>query len=144
LTATPEAAKLAADFFSNKGKLPWPVANGIVTMKFGPYRSGVNVVSDNTGVRIRTTPDAPVRAVFNGTVSFVKEIPGLGFVVMIRHGRYITTYANLKSASVKAGQTVETSQTIGIAYTDSEGVAEIQFEISDLENRQNPEIWLAK
>jgi septal ring factor EnvC (AmiA/AmiB activator) len=144
LTATPEAAKLAADFLSNKGKLPWPVTNGIITMKFGPQRSGINVVSDNTGVRIRTMPDAPVRAIFNGTVSLVKELPGLGYVVMIRHGRYISIYANLQSVSVKAGQSVVTSQSIGVAYTDGEGVAEIQFEISDSENRQNPEIWLAK
>ena len=144
LTSTPEAAKLAADFFSNKGNLPWPVTNGIITMKFGPHRSGINVVSDNTGVRIRTMADAPVRAVFNGVVTFAKNFPGLGYVVMIRHGKYITTYANLKSVSVQAGQKVETSQTIGVAYTDSEGIAEIQFEVAEMENRQNPENWLAK
>ncbi|MGB8374645.1 MAG: peptidase M23, partial [Salegentibacter sp.] len=32
---TPEAKALAADFVANKGKLPWPVKSGVVTMRFG-------------------------------------------------------------------------------------------------------------
>ena len=37
---TPEAKALASQFEQNKGKLPWPVDNGIITRKFGrqPHR----------------------------------------------------------------------------------------------------------
>ena len=32
---TPEQKKLAANFTSNKGKLPWPVREGIVKVRYG-------------------------------------------------------------------------------------------------------------
>ncbi|MEQ6329315.1 hypothetical protein VLF92_13500, partial [Pseudomonas chengduensis] len=35
LSATPEAAKLSNDFLGNRGRLPWPVANGVIVGRFG-------------------------------------------------------------------------------------------------------------
>lgn len=81
LAATPEAARLSADFAENRGKLPWPVRNGVVTLGFGKHTMGRNAIQDNTGIRIQTHQDMPVTAVFDGEVSVVIPMQGLGYVV---------------------------------------------------------------
>ena len=35
---TPEALKLSNSFASNKGKLPWPVKQGVITAQFGKHQ----------------------------------------------------------------------------------------------------------
>lgn len=141
LAATPEAAKLSAGFVSNRGKLPWPVANGVITESYGTQKIG-NITKDNNGWTIRTNTSASVRAVFEGTVSRIVEIAGKN-VVMIRHGEFFTIYQNLKSISVSAGQKVTTKQTIGTVGSDEDGVSEIHFELWKGMETQNPGSWLA-
>lgn len=141
--ATPEAVKLSANFAGNKGNLPWPVRNGIVTTHFGNTVIG-GVSNPVQGIRIRTGANSPVTAVFAGDVSLVTTLPGLGQVVMIRHGKFMTVYANVKSVAVKRGDAVGVGQQIGLAITDADGVTEVYFELIDERDRQNPEHWLAK
>jgi len=144
LAATPEAARLSADFAENRGKLPWPVRNGVVTLGFGKHTMGRNAIQDNTGIRIQTHQDMPVTAVFDGEVSVVIPMQGLGYVVLVKHGRFYTLYGNLRSLTVKKGDKVQVGQRLGTAITDSEGLTEVHFELIDATNRQNPEQWLAK
>ncbi len=142
LASTPEAAKLSADFVSNRGRLPWPVANGVITEGFGTSKVG-NVTVNNEGIKIKTTPGASVRAVFEGTVSFAAELSGT-YVVLIRHGEYFTVYQNLRSVSVSKGQKVSTKQSIGTAGTDTEGDGEVEFQLRKNEYSQNPTGWIAR
>lgn len=142
LSATPEAAKLSADFVSNRGRLPWPVSNGVITDGYGKRNVVGNVTSENNGWNIRTGANASVRAVFGGTVARVLEIAGKG-VVMIRHGEFFTVYQNLKTISVSAGEKVSTKQSIGTVGADEEGVSEIHFELWKGMQAQNPSLWLA-
>lgn len=144
LAATPEAARLSADFVNNKGKLPWPVKNGIVTLGFGRHTAGRNAVQENSGIRIRTNENMAVTAVFGGEVSVVTQIQGLGYVVLIKHGRFYTLYGNLRSLQIKKGDQVQVGQQLGTAITDSEGITEVHFEVIDAMERQNPEHWLAR
>lgn len=144
LAATPEAARLSADFASNKGRLPWPVKNGIVTMGFGMRTEGVNAQSAMEGIRIQTHQGMAVTAVFDGEVTVVLPLQGLGYVVLVKHGQYYTLYGNLRALTVKKGDKVSTGQTLGTAITDSEGMTEVHFELIDALVRQNPEHWLAK
>src|SRR5699024_3018364 len=53
---TPEAKALAADFESNKGRLPWPLKAGSITMPFGEHPSPLakNVTVQSNGIRIVT------------------------------------------------------------------------------------------
>lgn len=144
LAATPEAAKLSADFLSNRGRLPWPVAAGTVVERFGRHSYGVNVQIENNGIDIKTNEGAAVRAVFSGDVSRVTNI-GNSYVVLIRHGEYFTVYSNLRSASVSQGQKVSVKQTIGTVLTDpSDGTTQLHFEIRKVTLPMNPESWLAK
>lgn len=144
LAATPEAARLSADFANNKGKLPWPVKNGIVTLGFGRHTAGRNAVQENSGIRIRTNEGMAVAAVFGGEVTVVIQMQGLGYVVLVKHGRFYTLYGNLRSLQVKKGDVVQTGQQLGTAITDSEGITEVHFEVIDAMERQNPEHWLAR
>lgn len=142
LSATPEAAKLSSDFLGNRGRLPWPVANGIVTHPYGTiYLNGIK--DDNKGINIKTNSGASVRAVFDGDVLLVQDIEGT-YLVIIRHGGYLTVYSNLRSVSVSKGQKVTTKQNIGVAATDSStGDAEIGFEVHKGVDAMNPASWLA-
>ena len=54
-----------------------------------------------------TAAGASVRTVFDGEVSAVFRPDGYNNVVVIRHGRYMTVYANLGSLSVSTGQKVK-------------------------------------
>lgn len=89
---TPEALKLSNSFASNKGSLPWPVAEGIITDRFGQHPHPVlsGIIINNNGIDISTTKGAIARAIFDGEVSSVAIIPGGGKVVMIRHGEYLS------------------------------------------------------
>jgi septal ring factor EnvC (AmiA/AmiB activator) len=143
---TPEAQTLSNSFSDNKGKLPWPVLRGSISLPFGkqPHPSLKNVYIDNLGVDIQTTKSENVRAVFQGKVITVAEVPGMNKVVMIQHGEYFTVYAKLKSVSVKNGEEVSAKQTIGTVYTDSDDDSVIQFQIWKNNLKMDPEEWLYK
>lgn len=141
LNATPEAAKLSAAFINNRGSLPWPVAAGSITERFGRHRvDQANI--DQNGVKIATAAGAAVRAVFNGKVTTVSNSMGKYFV-LIKHGEYFTVYQNLATVNVSIGQEVSTKQTIGVV-SGSDGVPEIDFQIWRGATPQNPEAWISK
>ncbi len=140
--STPEAAKLSNDFLGNKGRLPWPVANGNLAQGFGTYVTE-GIKSESLGWDIRTNDGAAVRAVFEGTVSWVRNILGT-WTVVIKHGEYSTVYSNLRSTSVSAGQKVSTKQNIGIVATDaSVGETQVHFELYKAVTPFDPRNWLA-
>jgi len=142
LNATPEAARLSNDFLGNRGRLPWPVTNGMITQGFGIYYTPEGIKSESTGVDIKSNPGASVRAVFEGDVIKVVDISGT-YLVLIRHGEYFTAYSNLKSASVAKGQKVSTKQTIGTVATDSTtGETDVHFDLYKGTVPENPKLWL--
>lgn len=125
LTLTPEARELGADFEKNKGKLPWPVEKGTITVRYGrqphPVLRGIEI--NNNGIDIACEKNAAVRAVFRGEVSSIIVIPGAGKAVVVNHGAYRTVYTNLREATVTKGQKVDTKQQVGVVMTDEEGSA---------------------
>ncbi|GAA4098115.1 murein hydrolase activator EnvC family protein [Mucilaginibacter panaciglaebae] len=142
LNATPEAARLSNDFLGNRGRLPWPVVNGAVTQGFGTFTTD-GIRSESTGLDIRTNDGAPVRAVFDGTVSKVQNVLG-SWLIIIRHGEYLTAYNNLRSVNVSSGQKVSTKQTIGTAATDGvTGETMVHFELYKAGTPVDPKVWLA-
>jgi septal ring factor EnvC (AmiA/AmiB activator) len=143
---TPEEKLLSDNFVSNKGKLPWPVASGVISSSFGEHDHPVlpGIKTKNNGVDIATTKGNSVRAVFNGTVVSVVNISETNRVVIIRHGGYFTVYSNLKSTSVAQGATVTTKQIIGVVATDAEeNKTAVHFEVWEGEALHNPAYWLA-
>jgi murein hydrolase activator len=143
-TAMPLNAKetsLAASFNANRGRLPWPVDNGYVSIPFGTYKLD-NLTMDNPCISI-STPSAgvPVKSVFEGIVSGVTNT-GEGMFVLVKHGNYFTGYT-LASASVSKGQTVSTGQTLGRAAGADDGSGgQVDFYLMIGEKNVNPKPWL--
>lgn len=144
---TPESKALAADFIKNKGKLPWPVASGRISMKFGKHPHPVvhNIMINNNGVNIDTEEGGKARTVFNGTVSEVQVLKGANKAIMIRHGNYLTIYDNLSEVYVKKGDVVITGQEIGqIATSKSNGKTTLHFLIFQNTKKMDPEQWIMR
>ena len=142
---TPEAKALAADFSSNKGLLPWPVASGRVYKKFGTSQHPTlpNITTYNSGVEIETEPGSMARAAFNGTIFKIQSLPGANFAVYVRHGNYITVYQNLINLKVKMGENVLIKQDIGeVANDNFTGKTILKFVVYKDSERQNPADWV--
>ena len=145
LALTPEEQELADNFTSNKGKLPWPVERGIIIERFGvqahPVLSGIETF--NNGVKITTEEGALIRAVFEGIVSRIIDIPGAGKAVILSHGDYFSVYSNLLEVSVKRGQSVLLKEKIGTVLTKTntkESITELQ--IWKGSEKMDPSSWL--
>ena len=135
--------KLAAEFESNKGRLPWP-ADGPVLEKFGRHNHPVytNIVMPfNNGISIGLAKGSAVKAVFDGEVRNVIAMPGYNMCVLVQHGNFFSFYCKLGQVSVKAGDKVSTGKVIGIVDT-IDGQTQLHFQIWKEKSPQNPEIWL--
>ncbi len=142
---TKEDRILASDFSANKGKLPWPVANGKITQGFGKhaYKGLKNIYINNDGIDIETTGSNAARAVFKGIVSAVISIPGGNKAVLVQHGNYFSVYNNLSKIYVSKGQSVKIKQVLGEIYTDSAtGKNILNFQIWKNSVKQNPAYWI--
>lgn len=133
-------------FELNKGKLPWPVDNGVVIMHFGNNKIDNTLLTfDNPGITIATpSQGVAVKAIFDGEISGVYNL-GDGMAITIRHGKYFTTYSNLSSVSVSKGDQVKTGQSIGKAGRDDEGLGGQVDLILMMEIRNiDPKPWLRR
>ena len=147
---TKEAGIISKKFEGNKGRLPWPVSKGTITEGFGknPHPTLKGVYTNNNGIDISTPRNASVRAVFNGEVTSVLNIPGAGRVVIIKHGSYRTVYSNLKEVFVSNGDKIKTKKAIGTLLSkDGQELSIAHFEIHKVDGTNvsclNPSLWIA-
>ncbi len=130
---------LTGNFEKFKGRLPWPVT-GTISMQYGPHEYIKGIVHNNAGVTIDVSAGAAVKSVFEGEVQSVMNIGDVQ-AVMLRHGKYFTTYSNLSTVSVTKGERVGTGQIIGRVGE----IAQLEFVLSDDRNRNlDPERWLKR
>ena len=140
--------KLSGSFESNKGKLPVPITGPyLITSHYGVnYVEGLkNVKYNNNGIDIRGQQNCQARAVFDGTVSFIFEHPQIqgSYIVMVRHGQYISAYFNLSSLKVKKDDKVKINQPLGLIRPDASGNYIMQFQLRKDTQSLNPEQWVA-
>ncbi len=142
---TPEAKALAASFAANKGRLPWPVAKGIVTQRFGTQRHAVvrTTTIKSNGVTLSVPAGTAARSVFEGIVLNIVQFKGSNPIVLVQHGNYITTYKNLSKVYVKKGDRLTSKQLIGEIFTNKDtGKTTLQFSLFQNTSPQNPALWL--
>lgn len=142
---TPEERIISSDFEKNKGRLPWPTQQGIITGQYGehdhPDYKSVKIRND--GVYIATTSGELARTIFKGVVSRVFAIPGENYTVIIKHGNYYTLYHNLVNVRVKAGQNVEIKEILGNVFTNVKTKeTTLYFQVWKETERSDPELWL--
>ncbi len=145
IALTGESKILADNFKANKGKLPWPVEKGFVSLPYGdqPHPQFPSLMIHNSGVEITTESGANARAVFAGEVTSVMVSSPVNKAVMIQHGDYFTVYHNLSAVYVSKGDKVSIKQNIGKIRTNGEtGRTVLKFTISQNTNYNNPASWL--
>ena len=144
IALTAEAKILADNFRANKGKLPWPVEKGFVSLGYGkqPHPVYPTLVINNSGVEITTDTGAYARSVFAGEVTNIMVLSPVNKAVMIQHGDCFTVYQNLSSVSVSKGDKVGIKQNLGKIRTNSDGKTVLKFTISQNATYNNPASWL--
>ena len=151
LSLTPEVAALSNSFENNRGRLPWPVEKGFVAESFGKHQHAVaeKVTIENNGLEIQTSVNAVARAVFDGTVTAVIYVPGMGQSVLINHGQYFTVYTRLGNVKVKKGDEVKIKQPLGNVILNDDDVPMIHFELWKVSSNNSsspidPATWIAR
>ena len=140
-----ESAVLSNKFADNKGKLPWPIDNGVVVGKYGKQKHEVfsSVETFNNGIDIATNKNTAVRSIFDGKISRIFFIKGEGRAVLINHGSYFTVYSGLKEITVQVNEKIMANEKIGVVATqEKEEKTELHFEIWNGYEKQDPTKWL--
>ena len=144
---TPEGRIISSNFLSNKGQLPWPLKEGVVTRKFGtqPHPVVRTTTINSTGLMIATYPNSVIKSIFEGEVLSVYGFKGGNPGILIRHGKYISNYQNLSQVFVKKGDKIKAGEEIGIIFTNGiSGKAILKFSIFNELKPENPQNWLSK
>ena len=138
---------LSSNFESNKGKLPYPVSGKCrIVSKFGRHKHPElqYIEVNNNGIDIELLSSNTARVIFDGTVSAIFQQPGYNSIVMVRHGSYITVYANLETLNVKPGDTVKAQQSLGTVFADpdNENRCILHFEVRKETQKLDPQAWI--
>lgn len=142
---TAEERQLGGSFERNKGNLLMPVSGSYtIVASFGvqQHKTESKVQTNKSGIDIAVPAGTRARAVFEGTVSSIFMVEGYHSSVIVRHGNYLTVYANLQSVSVRTGQKVKTGQTIGTIATGDDGRGLLHFQLWHERTKQNPMQWI--
>lgn len=144
---SPEAKALASKFELNKGKLPWPVEEGLITRKFGvqPHPTLKGITVNSTGIHFATRGGAIAKAIFDGKVLAIQLTSEKRKNVLVQHGNYISAYNNLQNSYVNVGDPIKTGQEIGQIFTDKvTGKTTLVFVLFKNTVRLNPSYWILK
>jgi septal ring factor EnvC (AmiA/AmiB activator) len=142
---TPEGRLISTNFQANRGRLPWPVKEGVIVRRFGtqPHPVVRTTTINSNGISIATSPNSIAYSVFDGEVLSVYGFSGGNPGVLIRHGKYISNYQNLSSIFVKKGDKINANDEIGVVFTnESNGKTVLKFNIFNELKPENPNIWL--
>ena len=140
---------LASSFAQNKGRLPAPIRGSYSILRtFGVHQHSEHnrVQVNSSGVDFGVNGDSRAYAVFSGVVSRVFVIPGYGTAVILRHGNYLTVYANLSSVAVSTGSSVSTGQSIGSVGASPDGSSGrlLHFQLWHERTKLNPLAWIKR
>ena len=140
---------LASSFAQNKGRLPAPIRGSYSILRtFGVHQHSEHnrVQVNSSGVDFGVNGDSRAYAVFSGVVSRVFVIPGYGTAVILRHGNYLTVYANLSSVAVSTGSRVSTGQGIGSVGASPDGSSGrlLHFQLWHERTKLNPLAWIKR
>jgi septal ring factor EnvC (AmiA/AmiB activator) len=145
IVLTPEGKIVSDNFKANKGRLPWPVEKGAISLGYGdqPHPVFRSLIVHNSGIEISTESGAIARAVFSGEVAQVQQITPLKKAVLIKHGDFFTIYQNLSTVNVQVGDKVSAKETLGKIRTDADGQTILKFLVSQNSVYFNPTTWLS-
>lgn len=137
--------KLTISDYSNfvPNGLAWPVS-GYISNPYGTrtHDKLKSIKLVNNGVDITTKQSEDVKAVYDGQIVAVFNLPGMHTAVLVKHGNYYTVYANLSGTKVQKGENVKQGENLGNVAVDEDGISNLHFEVWQGNKKLNPEIWL--
>lgn len=148
---TSVATAASKSFGDMKGQLPKPVnGNFKIVSAFGIHPISPelpDIMDENLGIDAHVANGASACAVFDGEVIKVYDrtnTPGFRNIIVVKHGDYITVYANLETLAVRAGQTVRQGQSLGTvgADFDDPSFGLIHFEVWKNQTHLDPAAWI--
>lgn len=141
----PQPPPVAGTFEARRGKLRWPVAEGMVVAKFGNQRHPtLRTITQNTGIDIAVATGSAVSVVAEGEIATIWWLPSYGNLVIVNHyNGYRTVYAHLAEILVTEGQKVKEGDVIAYSGEALEG-PRLHFEVWKEREKQNPEQWLSR
>jgi septal ring factor EnvC (AmiA/AmiB activator) len=124
-----------------KGKLAWPVA-GKISARFGQARGGGLKWN---GVMVDAARGAEIRALYDGRVAYADWLPGMGLLLIIDHGGYMSLYAHNEQLFKAAGDRVEGGEVVA-TVGDSGGRSKpgLYLEIRRGSRPQDPIPWFRR
>ncbi len=146
-TSTANIATSNKAFKQQKGKLAWPVQEGLITRHFGKQNHPIHkqVQITNNGIDIRASGNNKVMAIYSGVVAGIQYVPGYQNTLIVQHGDYYSVYSNLENVGVKKGMSINSGQQIGTAGKNNQnGYLEVHLEIWKGKQRMNPAVWLKR
>jgi septal ring factor EnvC (AmiA/AmiB activator) len=91
-----------------RGRLSWPVAGKIVA-RFGQSRGGGLKWN---GVMVDAARGTPVKALYDGRIAYADWLQGLGLLVIVDHGGYMSLYAHNEQIYKSVGDRVTAGEAI--------------------------------
>jgi septal ring factor EnvC (AmiA/AmiB activator) len=91
-----------------RGRLAWPVA-GKITARYGQARGGGLKWN---GVMIEAPRGAAVKALYDGRVAYADWLPGMGLLLIVDHGGYMSLYAHNEQLYKAVGDRVAGGEAI--------------------------------
>jgi murein hydrolase activator len=124
-----------------KGKLAWPVA-GKISPRFGQARGGGLKWN---GVMIEAARGTPVKALYGGRIAYADWLPGMGLLVIVDHGGYMSLYAHNEQLYKPVGTAVSGGDTIAtVGDTGGRSVPGLYLEIRRGAKAIDPVPWFRR
>jgi len=142
LESTDELKVISINFEKNRGNLPWPVGLGTVVIPFGPYDAGGKLKGYSDGIEIGLPMGSSVKSVADGKISYAGDVGG-EMVVIVKHGKYFTTYSHLSEILVTKDQEIKAGSLLGKSGSGDDGQGTLLFMVTNDKNvNLNPKSWL--
>lgn len=118
----------------------WPT-DGVLASPFG-HRG----TERHDGIDIRAAEGVPIRAVLDGEVAYSGALPGYGNVVILRHGRALSTvYAHNQRNLVEEGRRVRRGSVIALlGRTGRAAEPNLHFEVRRRNEARDPLHYLPR
>jgi septal ring factor EnvC (AmiA/AmiB activator) len=124
-----------------RGRLSWPVP-GKIAARFGQSRGGGLKWN---GVLIEAPRGTPVKALYDGRIAYADWLQGLGLLVIVDHGGYMSLYAHNEQIYKSVGERVSGGDAIAtVGDTGGRSVPGLYLEIRRGAKAIDPVPWFRR
>jgi len=139
--------KITLKFENNKGKMPMPLYETIVISAYGEHQHPTldKIKIKNDGIDITSHSDNKAKAIFDGIIVRIVEIPGHNSSVLIKHGEYFTVYSNLIDIQVSENEQIIQGDILGqVATVENKNYPVLNFQVWHLADKKDPIVWVKR